>query len=282
MNSRVFKEMEDYKRISSFLGKMHKQVSEAAYLHYGDIVHRMNLISNGFDIKRDIRIWEEDEAIVAFAIYTSVDANPEFQIEPKYYDVIGSEMVDWAVNRATQLGHGCIETSCIDHDTIKADFLVKQGFELFDDPFVFMVCDIEDTSWQYTLPQGYEIASRVDYNDLTWGNYKLNDMGIKLVRDDLDLRVIYNKEVIAVGSTCWYDEQNNVAEFEPVEANPAHRRKGLTYSVMARTMEKLKGYGVKKVIVKTSKSNTPAIKLYEKLGFRVRNDDLGYLLKIDK
>ncbi len=66
---------------------MYKQVSEVAYLHYGDAVHRMNTMSNSFDIDRDIRIWEDDGGIAGFAIYTSVDANPEFQVEPKYYDI---------------------------------------------------------------------------------------------------------------------------------------------------------------------------------------------------
>lgn len=282
MISRKFKGVEDYKKISAFLGRMHKEVSLAGYLHYGDLVYRINVLSNKFDLDKDIRIWTENDEIIGFAIYTTVDANPEFQIQPEYYDLVGDDMIKWAIKRGQELGHDKIETSCIDADTVKADFLKSRDFVLFDDPFVFMVCEIENKTWQYNLPEGYEIHKRADYKNLSSTVFKLSDIGEELVDADLDLRVIYKGHMIASGCTCWYDSINQSAQFEPVDTHEEHRCKGLAYSVMARTMENLKAYGVTTVYVKTSKCNTPAIKLYEKLGFEITNEDLGYSLNTNR
>ena len=100
--------------------------------------------------------------------------------------------------------------------------------------------------------------------------YLCNAPGYK---NDLGLQVCYQNQEIVSGCICWYDDIDNCGEFEPVGTNGEHRNKGLAFAVMAKTMENLKKYGAHTVYVRTEKDNTSAIRLYQKLGFNITNED---------
>ncbi len=98
--------------------------------------------------------------------------------------------------------------------------------------------------------------------------------------DDLGIRVLFNDEQIVSGCVCWYDNVDKCGLFEPVGTQKEHRGKGLAFSVMAKTIVNLSKYGATKVYVRTGLDNVPAIKLYEKLGFKITNYDHGFELDI--
>jgi ribosomal protein S18 acetylase RimI-like enzyme len=76
-----------------------------------------------------------------------------------------------------------------------------------------------------------------------------------------------------VGAFCivWTDPVNQVGLFEPVGSHPDFQRQGLGRAVMLEGLRRLQERGMKSAIVSTFEDNTPAIKLYESVGFQVVN-----------
>lgn len=286
VKNRGFNKRSDIRTLQNFLSDMRNNVSNDGYFHLGDLQYRMNLSSNNFIFDKDIRIWEEADKIIGFVLFLTVDSNPEFQLKPEFYNTnIAKEMVNWTIQRSRELKFKKIEVSCLRADTLKKDFLLNHGFKKFDDPFVCMGRTLEDIP-EYNLPSGYSIVNSSERPDLpgildssmSVDEYKkmCSSVGYKA---DLGNRVCFNNEIVA-GCICWYDDIGKCGLFEPVGTIDAHQRKGLAFSVMAKTMENLKEYGVNKVHVHTSSDNYSAIKLYQKLGFEITNYDDGYELDI--
>jgi len=57
---------------------------------------------------------------------------------------------------------------------------------------------------------------------------------------------------------------------------PEHRRKGIGTALMKEAMAGMKGYKSKECYLEVRVSNTPAVKLYEKLGFEASRVVRGY------
>ena len=89
----------------------------------------------------------------------------------------------------------------------------------------------------------------------------------------------HNLDIVAtcpngeIGAFCiiWMDPVNKVGLFEPVGTHPDYQRKGLGKAVMLEGLRRLQAGGMQQAIVSTGEDNLPAIKLYEKIGFRIVN-----------
>lgn len=286
---RHFNPETDIKKLQIFLSEMRKLVSQGGYFHLGDIIYRIYKKGNNFDIKKDIRVWEISDKIIGFVLYLTTDNNPEFQIRPDLYQTLtAKEMISWTIKRAKELKQKKIEVSCLDIDNKKRDFLLSNNFEFFDDPIVFMEIDLLKLP-EYKLPNEYSFKTVDELPDLLQltgeesnSNDYINLYSSKEFKDDLGIRVCYKGKKIVSGCICWYDNIDNSGLFEPVGTAENYRGKGLAYSAMARTLENLYRYGAKKAYVRTNADNIPAIKLYEKIGFKIINYDLGYECKINE
>lgn len=73
---------------------------------------------------------------------------------------------------------------------------------------------------------------------------------------------------IAAFCLTWTDGRNRVGLFEPVGTAPAFQRMGLGRAVMLAGLRCLQQRGMREAIVCTGDQNTPAIRLYEAVGFR--------------
>jgi ribosomal protein S18 acetylase RimI-like enzyme len=54
-------------------------------------------------------------------------------------------------------------------------------------------------------------------------------------------------------------------------------RQGLTRAVLLEGLRRMQAYGMDRVCVSTGVSNTPALRLYESIGFKVVNRYLEYI-----
>jgi GNAT superfamily N-acetyltransferase len=285
MQGRAFDKAEDMGKLQAFLVEMRHQVGQAAYFQWGDVLWRMHYGPNGFDETRDIRLWcDQSGKIAGLVFYLPSHENPEFFLRPELYDSpIADAMVAWGMARAAADNALSIETSCIDCDAAKAAFLKRQGFQLYNDVMVFMTRRLDDPIPVGQLPKEYGIVSSADRPDLakvtgksmTPAHYAqiCNAPGYK---HDLGLRVCYQGQEIVSGCIGWYDALDRCGEFEPVGTSEGHRRKGLAFAVMAKVMENLRRYGAETVYVRAYKDNGPAVRLYQKLGFHITNEDYGW------
>lgn len=81
-----------------------------------------------------------------------------------------------------------------------------------------------------------------------------------------------------IGAFCivWLDEVNKVGLFEPVGTHPSFQRKGLGAAVLTEGLLRLKARGMRQAMVCTSEDNLPALRLYEKVGFRINYKLMSY------
>lgn len=273
----------DIVKLQGFLAEMRNKISQAGYFHLGDLIYRMAKQSNRFDLEKDIRIWEDSDKIIGFVLYLACENNPEFQIRPEYYNSsLAQEMIQWTIDRAKELKQNNIEVGCLDIDKEKLKFLEKNGFQNLNDSFVCMEM-ILDQIPIYSIPDEYSFVTYNERPDLTsiTGDDSPTDKNSEIFnsdkyRNDLGIRICFKDKEIVSGCICWYDEIDNCGIFEPVGTNEKHRSKGLAFATMSKALENLKQYGATRVYVHTHENNRPAIKLYEKLGFRITNYDHGF------
>lgn len=72
-----------------------------------------------------------------------------------------------------------------------------------------------------------------------------------------------------VGAIAWWEADDRV-EIEKVMVNPAMTRRGIASALLGQVLERAGG---REILVATGRSNTPAVSLYAKHGFRVEGHD---------
>jgi ribosomal protein S18 acetylase RimI-like enzyme len=81
-----------------------------------------------------------------------------------------------------------------------------------------------------------------------------------------------------IGAFCivWPDPVNKVGLFEPVGTHPDFQRRGLGKAVMSEALRRLRERGMTEACVCTNANHTPAVRLYESVGFRTVDIHLTY------
>ena len=75
----------------------------------------------------------------------------------------------------------------------------------------------------------------------------------------------------------WIDPINRIGDFGPVGALPAYRRQGLTRAALLEGLRRMRARGMNRVCISTGVSNTPALRLYVSIGFKIVNKCLDYV-----
>ena len=75
---------------------------------------------------------------------------------------------------------------------------------------------------------------------------------------------------VAAFCTAWLEQENGVAEFEPVGTVPGYRKRGLGAAVMAEACHRLRSLGCRKVTVNSWSESVGANKLYEAAGLQAK------------
>jgi ribosomal protein S18 acetylase RimI-like enzyme len=131
-----------------------------------------------------------------------------------------------------------------------------------------------------------EISNRAEAEREVWlpwtvGNISDEDyarfMRLPGYHRDLDVVAVAPDGVIAAYVMGWIDPVNKIGDFGSVGARPAYRRQGLTRAVLLECLRRMQAYGMERVCVSTGTRNTPAINLYESIGFRIVNKYLDYV-----
>jgi ribosomal protein S18 acetylase RimI-like enzyme len=99
-------------------------------------------------------------------------------------------------------------------------------------------------------------------------------------RADLDVRAFYHDTELASGCTVWYDDVGNCGHLQPVGTRKEHRRKGLACAVISKGIENLSRYDADRVLVWTDKDLSPAVRLYQSLGFRIAHEDYAWKRRV--
>lgn len=276
-------------KLQAFLGEMRHQGHQAGTFQFGDLMYEMHHPLTRFEAEADIQIWSSDDGACCGFVFYRPPNNPEFFIRPDLYGShMEDDMLSWSLDRAEQRSVASVETSCLDRDAAKAAFLSRHGFTETDDVCVLMERSLAEPLPTCRLPDGYCVVTLAERPGLACG---IPDSGMARelykriqraygYKADLDVRAFFRNTDLVSGCTCWYDEVDNSAQFQPVGTKEEHRRRGLASAVMIRAMENLRRFRADRVLAWTSKDNVRAVGLYQSLGFRIAHEDYAWVRQI--
>jgi ribosomal protein S18 acetylase RimI-like enzyme len=147
------------------------------------------------------------------------------------------------------------------------------------------------TGYQIRAVQVGEISKRAAAQREVWHPWTVGNVGDKdyarLMQmpgyhRDLDVVAVTPDGVIAAYVNGWIDPINRIGDFGPVGALPAYRRQGLTRAALLEGLRQMQAHGMNRVCISTGISNTPAIRLYESVGFKIVNRCLDYVKTEDE
>ncbi|MFA6134761.1 MAG: GNAT family N-acetyltransferase [Phycisphaerae bacterium] len=197
-------------------------------------------------------------------------------------------MIDWAEQRCDKRK---LTVGCLDSNLERRAMLERRGFQSTGQGYARFLRDLTAAMQESPLPAGYRMKSVEGIQDFLG----LSETGSQIYgRSALladryermlasgqfvvgqDIVVLDSQDHVAAACIWWYDEVNQVGEFEPIGCHPAHRRKGLASALIAEGCQRIRSRGGKCAIVYTSSKNVAAVQCYETCGFKVTGSDCDF------
>ena len=304
LTSRLYETERDLQQMQDLLMGARAHTDDWRYAHIGDLIFWFFMVACHLDPKEYIRLWYDEDKLVGYAILGE-DPTFDWQVLPEYeWCGIETEAMAWAETRLTelrkrdiQLWGGNLVSGARQDNAKRIAFLEQHGFRQGGDfSEVNMLCSLDGPIPDVVLPAGCQVrsvvaeageisnraaAQREVWHPWTVGNVSDDDyacfMRLPGYDRDLDVVAVAPDGVIAAYVNVWIDPVIRVGDFGPLGALPAYRRKGLTRAVLLECLRRMQARGVNRVSVSTGVSNTPAIRLYESVGFKIVNKYLEYV-----
>ena len=303
LTSRLYESEQDLLHMQAMLMDARSRTDDWHYAHVGELQFNFFMVLCHLDPQGHIRLWHD--AAGRLAAYAMLGEDPvfDFQVLPEYeWMGIESQALKWADEKLAELrrqdaklwGGGLVSGSRQDNPQRMA-FLEQNGFRRggkFSE--VNMLRRLDEPIPEIELPAGCRVrevtesdihgraaAHREVWHPWTVGNITDEDyarfMRLPGYHRDLDVVTIAPDGVIAAYVNSWVDPLNRIGDFGPVGARQAYRRQGLTRAALVESLRRMQAHGMDRMCVSTGVSNTPALRLYESIGFRVVNRYLEYI-----
>jgi mycothiol synthase len=307
--SRYYENEDDLIRMQNLLMQGRAQTDDWRYPHIGDLLFWFFMVVCHLDPKEHIRLWHAGDKLAGYAILGE-DPSFDCQVLPKYaWCGIEAEALTWTEERIgelcktnSEMWGGHLVSGSRQDDANRIAFLEQHGFRQGGEfSEVNMMCSLDGPVPEAVAPAGYQVHAMIDpaegehpgeisnraaaqrevWQPWTVGNVSDEDyatfMRLPGYRRELDIVAVAPDGVMAAYVNGWVDPVNKIGDFGPLGARPAYRRQGLTRLVLLECLRKMQVMGMNRVSVSTGVSNTPAIKLYESVGFRIVNTYLEYI-----
>lgn len=287
--SRMYARVEDRERITRFLSEASVGDPRPDYWHVGDLTWGLyqNMV---FDPTRGVRLWE-DAATGALLGFSWLDGSeldtmiaPTLRATPEG-DAILAASLAWGRRVAARRYLANLWTHVFDSDAWQIAQLAAHDFVRDEkhNGYVHFRRPFDDAPLpDAPLPEGFTVRAvggedewqrRVDLHRVVYHPSRVTLPAYRrlraapLYRPDLDLVAVAPNGEFVSYCILWYDERTRVGEYEPVGAHPDWRRQRITRAVLVEGLRRLRALGAERAIVLTNTSNTPAIRLYESIGF---------------
>ena len=303
LTSRLYEAEPDLQQMQGLLMEARSRTDDWRFWHVGDLTWWFFMVVCHLNPQEYIRLWHDRAGkLVGYAILGE-DPSFDCQLLPEYeWAGIGTEALAWAEMRLTELRKrdpqrwsGDFVSGARQDDAKRIEFLEKHGFRRGAYVEVNMLRSLHEPIPEPALPTGCQVralaeagetsdraaAQREVWHPWTVGNVSGDDyarfMRLPGYHRDLDVVAVTPDGVIAAYVNGWIDPVNRIGDFGPVGARPAYRRQGLTRAVLLEGLRRLQAHGMNRVSVSTGDSNTPALRLYESVGFTIVNKYLTYV-----
>lgn len=295
--SRYYESESDLKQMQDLLMEARAQTDDWRYWHVGDLMWWFFMVTCHLDAREHTRLWHNRAGkLIGYAILGE-DPSFDCQVLPEYAWVgIEIEALAWTESRLSALRKhdaqawgGDLVTGVRQDDAERMAFLERNGFRRSSYVEVNMLRSLAEPIPDYALPPGCQVqaiaatgeisnraaAQREVWHPWTVGNVSDDDyerfMRLPGYHRDLDVVAVAPDDAIAAYVNGWIDPVNRIGDFGPVGALPAYRRQGLTRAVLLECLRRMQARGMERVSVSTGETNTPALGLYQSIGFRIVN-----------
>jgi mycothiol synthase len=303
INSRSYESEHDLQQIQAMLMVARARTNDWRYPHVGDLIFAFFMAACHLSPQEHIRLWHAGDQLVGYAI---LGEDPAFdcQVLSDYaWRGIEDEALTWAERLITglsktdaQLWGGNLVSGARQDDLRRIAFLERHGFQQGGEfSEVNLLCALDRPIPEPILPFGCQVRAFAGLSEITnraavqrevwqpWTVGNVSDQDYAYLMQlpgywrDLDVVAVAPDGVIAAYVNGWIDPLNRIGDFGPVGALPAYRRQGLTRAVLLECLRRMQALGMNRVSVSTGMSNTPAIRLYESVGFTIVNKYLEYI-----
>ena len=301
--SRSYESEHDLVLMQTLLMEGRAQTNDWGFAHIDVLMDVFFMVACHLNPQEHIRLWFDQDKIVGYAIL-SEDPSFDFQFLPEYaWRGIEDDALAWAETRLRDLRTADVErwgghivSGSHQDNARRIAFLEQHGFKLggnFSE--LNMMCSLEGPIPTAVLPPGFEIRSIAAQGEVTSRAEAIRDVWkpwtVGNVSDDnyayfmllpgydrdLDVVAVAPDGTIAAYANGWIDPINHIGDIGPVGAREAYRRQGLTRAVMLECLHRMQARGLNRVVVSTGVSNTPAINLYQSVGFKIVNKYQEYV-----
>jgi len=305
LTSRFYKTEHDLQQMQGLLMEARSRAGDWHYWHVGELAWGFFMVACHLNLQEHIRLWHGDQdKLVGYAILGE-DPSFDCQVLPEYeWSGIETEALAWVETRLTELRKcdaqrwsGNFVSGARQDDAKRIAFLEQHGFQRGGEfSEVNMLRSLDEPIPESTLPTGCQVraiatdadeiskraaAQREVWHPWTVGNVSDDDyarfMRLPGYHRDLDVVAVTPEGVIAAYVNGWIDPVNRIGDFGPVGALPAYRRLGFTRAVLLEGLRRMQARGMDRVCISTGVSNTPAMRLYESIGFKIVNKYLEYV-----
>jgi ribosomal protein S18 acetylase RimI-like enzyme len=208
----------------------------------------------------------------------------------------------WAQTRLTELRKydakrwsGNLVSGARQDDAQRKMFLEQHGFRRGKYAEVNLLRWLDEPIPESAIPTGCQVRAVAEAGEIAnraaaqrevwhpWTVGKVSDddyarlMRLPGYHRDLDVVTVRPDGVIAAYVNGWIDHVNQIGDFGPVGARLAYRRHGLTRAALLEGLRRMQARGMERVCVSTGEKNTPALRLYESIGFTIVNKYLEYV-----
>jgi ribosomal protein S18 acetylase RimI-like enzyme len=300
----MYETEQDLLQMQNLLMQACRRTNDWRYAHVGELNFNFFMVTCHLNPPEHIRLWHDDQGkLVGFAILGE-DPSFDCQVSPEFeWSGIEVEALSWAEERIAELRRidpelwgGALVSGARQDDARRIEFLEQHGFRFCGKyAEVNMLRRLDGPIPNPATQGGYQVRSvGKDANEISkraaaqrevWQPWTVGDVSdedytrfmlLPGYDRDLDIVAITDDGVIAAYVNGWIDTVNKIGDFGPVGALPDYRRRGLTRAVLLESMRRMQAFGMDRVCVSTGISNTPALCLYESIGFKIVNRYLDY------
>ena len=301
--SRPYESEQDLIQMQGMLMDARSRTDDWHYAHIGEMLFNFFMVLCHLDPQEHIRLWHD--AAGRLAAYAMLGEDPafDFQVLPEYeWTGIEAEALRWADERLVELRRqdeklwgGNLVSGSRQDNLKRIAFLEQNGFQQGGEySEVNMLRRLDEPIPEVEIPAGCHVREIVEsdipdraavhrevWQPWTVGNVTEEDyarfMHLPGYHRDLDVVTVAPDGIIAAYVNGWVDPLNRIGDFGPVGARQAHRRQGLTRAALLESMRRMQARGMDRVCISTGISNTPALRLYESIGFKGVNRYLEYI-----
>jgi mycothiol synthase len=294
---RSYRDETDLVKMGNLLRAGSAAVNGTHYAHIGDLYWSLYYAFER-GVWSDLSLWDDPhhpDRLLAWSLTDPSWAAFDVYVQPELRGTSLAEAIyTWAEEHTAAIvraaGQDTVRTNYIaDNDDVLNARLRARGFQRVGDGTVCMSQSLDTPLPPPGLPEGYtvrgcrgeaEVIARAtpQYNAFTntipfvrYVQRFRQFMQSSVYDPELDVVAVSPGGQIGAFCIVWPDPVNKVGLFEPVGTHPDYQRRGLGKAVMSDSLRRLKDRGMERAIVCTTAENTPGIRLYEAVGFRIIN-----------